>query len=330
MIKIRSKNKGSREKGWFNEFRVSVFTYLEKLSFLQLFLTFFTIIIVFAVLFYVFSPGQNGIVIHGSDGVSVFDALYFSIVTISSLGYGDMYPRGISKAFSAIEVLLGLALMGMLIAKLTSSRLSYQVKRLYASDANRQLYRLGKDFKISVNRISNSIEQYSHCLVETPARVGKEKTFDELKETIRNSFESNFKNFYKTVDNLEGFINLEVSNGDFFEEVEPDKIIESGNILLKGIQQLNQLFISLADDKLQKLLFGKPGISCNKVIKKSESLSNLIRSYSSNSDCQLVYGNVLQECKKIKENFNFVEVNITEPNPPDQISEGSSEPPQKR
>jgi hypothetical protein len=50
--------------------------------------------------------------------ISVLDSGYFSIVAITSLGYGDIAPLGFSRLIAAAEVLIGLIVMGLIIAKL--------------------------------------------------------------------------------------------------------------------------------------------------------------------------------------------------------------------
>lgn len=52
--------------------------------------------------------GGNIIDSHSTLGAIVppFDHLYFSLVTASTLGYGDLYPTGISRLFACIEVVL--------------------------------------------------------------------------------------------------------------------------------------------------------------------------------------------------------------------------------
>ncbi|MYN68480.1 MAG: two pore domain potassium channel family protein [Acidobacteria bacterium] len=78
---------------------------------------------------------------HGVDkpGLGFLDGIYFSIVTVTSLGYGDISPVGLSRLIVGLEVLFGLAIMGIMIAKVTSRRLSYYVQRLFAADAQRYL-----------------------------------------------------------------------------------------------------------------------------------------------------------------------------------------------
>ena len=46
------------------------------------------------------------------------DALYFSVVTFTSLGYGDYHPMGRMRLFASVEVLTGIILTPALIAQL--------------------------------------------------------------------------------------------------------------------------------------------------------------------------------------------------------------------
>jgi hypothetical protein len=49
--------------------------------------------------------------------VSWFDYVYFSIVTFTSLGYGDVHPVGIAgKALASTEILAGLVMFGLLLS----------------------------------------------------------------------------------------------------------------------------------------------------------------------------------------------------------------------
>lgn len=54
------------------------------------------------------------------DGKICFlDAMYFSVVTWTTLGYGDISPLGAARAFAAIEAFVGYMIMGLLVAALT-------------------------------------------------------------------------------------------------------------------------------------------------------------------------------------------------------------------
>ncbi len=53
----------------------------------------------------------NGEVVHDGEA-----ALYFSIVTWTTLGYGDYHPAGAVRYLAASEALLGYTFMGLLVA----------------------------------------------------------------------------------------------------------------------------------------------------------------------------------------------------------------------
>ncbi|WP_297556044.1 potassium channel family protein [Thermococcus sp.] len=44
------------------------------------------------------------------------NALYYSLVTFTTLGYGDMHPTGWLKALSALEALTGAVFMALIVA----------------------------------------------------------------------------------------------------------------------------------------------------------------------------------------------------------------------
>ena len=61
--------------------------------------------------------------IEDSQGIHVHDlavAFYFSVVTITTLGYGDYHPHGWSLLFSATEALIGYVLLGMTVGIIVS------------------------------------------------------------------------------------------------------------------------------------------------------------------------------------------------------------------
>ncbi len=101
------------------------------------------------------SPSGNGITptTDSSKIISIWDALYFSVVTISSLGYGDYRPVGYGRLVAAAEVVIGLVLIALIVSKLASDRTSTYVRLLYTSDSERRL----KEFK-------SDIQNRLHCL----------------------------------------------------------------------------------------------------------------------------------------------------------------------
>lgn len=80
----------------------------------------------FSIFYFVVSKYSrpNGLVsniIQSDHTVSPADALYFSIITETTLGYGDITPVGYSRACACVQVILGLAFAGIIVAKITSA-----------------------------------------------------------------------------------------------------------------------------------------------------------------------------------------------------------------
>ena len=107
---------------------------------------------------------------HGvnTPGLGFLEGVFFSIVTVTSLGYGDIYPVGFSRVIAGAEVLFGLSLMGIMIAKVSSRRLSYHVQRLFASDAQARLDNFAERFSRIRTSLTKITPLLSGIYVQTP------------------------------------------------------------------------------------------------------------------------------------------------------------------
>ena len=114
-------------------------------------LFFIVVVIVFGFSYKLLTPMGHGIGenLKPLSDVTFLTGIYFSIVTISSLGYGHMHPMGFSKALACVEVLIGIAVVGVMIAKVSSQRLSYHVARLFSTDAQKRLEDVAAKFETS-------------------------------------------------------------------------------------------------------------------------------------------------------------------------------------
>ena len=103
----------------------------DRISFGALLVGFFGAILTCSLMFLLLSTCAPGHGVRSEDGsVNFFDCLYFSTVTISSLGYGDLKPVGASRAVAGAEVLVGLVVVGLAIAKLAAQGTS-SIRRLH-------------------------------------------------------------------------------------------------------------------------------------------------------------------------------------------------------
>ena len=45
-----------------------------------------------------------------------WESVYFSVVTFTTLGYGDIQPLGVTRLFAALEALIGYFIFGLFVA----------------------------------------------------------------------------------------------------------------------------------------------------------------------------------------------------------------------
>lgn len=108
---------------------------LNSFSYNKLFLLWIGGVIVFAVIFTLLSyaPGHNG-----PSGFELFtlserfwNAIYYSIITATNTGYGDIIPLGYSKFFAALESVTGLFLFALFMTKLVSHRQDIALREVH-------------------------------------------------------------------------------------------------------------------------------------------------------------------------------------------------------
>lgn len=69
-----------------------------------------------------FSIISGGIFYHFFEEWSFFDAVYFSVVTLTTIGYGDLYPVTFAgKLFTIFYVFIGIGLIFLFINRVASN-----------------------------------------------------------------------------------------------------------------------------------------------------------------------------------------------------------------
>ncbi len=76
----------------------------------------FTILFFGAVFYFLPLSGQ-----HGTIRQDFFEALYFSTITFTTLGYGDIHPEGIGRLFASLEAVIGIFTAALFVFVFTRS-----------------------------------------------------------------------------------------------------------------------------------------------------------------------------------------------------------------
>ena len=93
------------------------------------------------------------------------DYLYFSVVTFTSLGYGDISPVGIGKLVASIEVFSGLITVAIFVGKVASERQAALLTLLYTSEHHRRITSFIESIQSLNVQVSTAFNEYENELL---------------------------------------------------------------------------------------------------------------------------------------------------------------------
>jgi len=227
--------------------------------------------------------------VDASGPVSFWNCLYFSVVTFTSLGYGDILPKGISKALASLEVILGLAYLGVFIAKLSSSKQSYHLAQLYARDAQERL------------------DDYALLLDEQ--RRATKQIFELMKrgEKLPRSLSKTQVDLYRTILRIRAYISFEISHGDLLLETP----IGAPARLLKRLWQLTSVIREIAC--FPKTLHSqKQRAIAARTMAEIQSIALLMKNNSTDISIGWQARNTLEGCEKALAGINTCSKEVAE------------------
>lgn len=181
--------------------------WLDNLSFTGLLLLFIGIIMFFGVIFH-YSATDTSYLLHysGNKVDELPDAIYFSFVSATSIGYGDIIPIGLFKILAILDVIFGLSFLAILASKLISLKQNVILSEIYDISFHERINKIRSSLLVFRQNISRLIyrldegkikrkeikELYSHML---PLEIA----INEV-STIIGKNEENF--FTKNIDSL--------------------------------------------------------------------------------------------------------------------------------
>lgn len=241
----------------------AVTRFVDRVSIFILFGAFITICVISAGVYTVLGHIGHGLQLVGnSGGVSFLDSLYFSIVTISSLGYGDIHPEGFSRVIACAEVIAGLVIIGLVISKIASERSGYLLRRLYSSDVQQRL----KYFEDAINRCEQEVSLNAK----------------DLTELINESF--------GIIDGVKRFIGFEVYHGAILNLVPP-------KAFQKLVLSISNLLNSLVSQALQQGVTGKSRKTLKNMLNWSKRLARTLSYNSTNQELIDLCENLIRDTK---------------------------------
>ena len=247
----------------------------------------------------------------------ILTGIYFSTVTISSLGYGDMHPMGFSKVLACIEVILGLVLIGIMIAKVTSQSLSDRVKSLFSSDAQKRLEDIAEKLDISQRALNEIMPQFATVYQDTPG----ETSIDEDVESLTKHFQGIIREFQKACSILRDHFSEGINLDDYFQNVPVSSVRRVGNAVDGAFSILRELLTSLSSQAMSDILDRSNIHSIAEAINSQRRICELVNQYATDQDSLNVFQHIKETCEQIDRY-----VAIPEEPQPSQVLQDMDEP----
>lgn len=151
---------------------LSPLTLIERVQYLpyrMLFLMWSTLVIAFAAAYFMvhtFTQGHGLEPLQTENSLLVLgNSLYFSIITATTVGYGDLLPQGLAKVFAAIQAISSFFLMTIFVSKLVSYRQELAIQQVHKlsfeqifHNVREGLYVIRKDF----DRFIHTAHKHEH------------------------------------------------------------------------------------------------------------------------------------------------------------------------
>ena len=136
----------------------SVLDLVQQRSTLQLFMIWLAMILLTGLAYWLGTLlGEHGLVEAGrpvdADLNGFASALYFSFVTATSIGYGDIVPVGIARVVAVAEAITGLLIFGAVVAKFVSHRQEELMSEIHRVTFEERLDRIETNLHMVVSEL---------------------------------------------------------------------------------------------------------------------------------------------------------------------------------
>ena len=297
--------------------RSVVIALIEKVS-LSFYITIY-IIIVFGlgVTYYLLTPSANGLIPNGCAkpvAITFGTALYYSVITVTTVGYGDLAPIGYGRAIASFEALFGLTMLGIILAKITSGRLSYHVLRLFWSDVQARLEVFSALFEKIEAELSHLSRQVREAFQGTPGGAPEGAQAGFLAE-----FTSGLTSMHSGTLSFCRYLTDEMNAGYFFSDAPPSALLAAGNSIGQMLFVLTQLIISLTPQARIRVLDPINRQRITETLEKCREVSQRMVDRARDAEVRQRFQAVANTCTALAQSFFAVPVAEAEAAPPDQV-----------
>ncbi len=244
----------------------------------------------------------------GSNINSIGDTFWFTIVTLTTVGYGDFYPVSWPGRFIGLAFILGsIGVIGYFISQITAQISSYFERR--------KLGYMGTNFENHILIIGwdKFAQQVANEVINTGKQVGiitnDKNTIDLIKEAYSDK---NVYALFTDYSNLQAFENANITEAAsiFINFPDDTQILIYVLNLREKYPNLNYV-VSLNNPSLRET-FAAAGVRY--VVSKNEMASRLVASYTFEPDVAEMAESLMTTALEGKD-YDMLEYFVTEENP---------------
>jgi hypothetical protein len=179
-------------------------TWFDRLTFGNIFLIWIAVIFLFGLLYHFAGQGRALIYAHDDIAVESFlDQIYFSFVTATTTGFGDITPVGTFKFVAAFEVVISLLLLAFVTSKLVMIKQDIILEEIYEISFKERMNRLRSNlllFRQHLERLIAKVETHTVTSREVNSLSISIVHFEETLHEVVTLFPAKKQSFTKRID----------------------------------------------------------------------------------------------------------------------------------
>ena len=181
---------------------------IDTISFIQIFLVWLGVVTGFSFIYQFLSTESSSLIITttGEQVINIFDSLYFSFVSATTTGFGDIIPTGYFRLLSSFEVIISLLVIAVVTSKLISLKQNVILDELYEITFTERVSRMRSSlllFRQNIHILTHKVEDSLVNKRDVANLHQQLSTFKETIEDITHILMRKNKEFLKQIDNVD-------------------------------------------------------------------------------------------------------------------------------
>ncbi len=196
-------------------------SWMDRLTFPHILLVWMGIILLFGLTYHHFSTQVNHLYYNQNQQPvqELSDAIYFSFITATSTGFGDIVPLGGFKVIAILEVIFGLLLLAFVTSKLVSLKQDIILNEIYEMSFQERINRLRSAlllFRQHLSRLVSRIEEQAIQKREINELYIYLSSFEDTLNEISSLLDSEKKHYFtKEIDEINAELIVNSINSSF-------------------------------------------------------------------------------------------------------------------